>query len=102
MTQNRCPTPAWAFSISSIALFMAALDNLVVTTALPGHPARPRRNLAELEWIVNAYTLTFAVLLLTGRRARRPVRAQAPVHHRPGDLHRRLGARRAVAVDRAS
>ena len=56
----------WTFAISSIALFMAALDNLVVTTALPVIRASFQANLAELEWIVNAYTLTFAVLLLTG------------------------------------
>ncbi len=56
----------WTFVISSIALFMAALDNLVVTTALPVIRASFNANLSELEWIVNAYTLTFAVLLLTG------------------------------------
>jgi EmrB/QacA subfamily drug resistance transporter len=56
----------WTFAISSIALFMAALDNLVVTTALPVIRASFQANLAQLEWIVNAYTLTFAVLLLTG------------------------------------
>jgi len=56
----------WTFAISSIALFMAALDNLVVTTALPVIRKSFGANLAELEWIVNAYTLTFAVLLLTG------------------------------------
>jgi len=56
----------WTFAISSIALFMAALDNLVVTTALPVIRASFHANLSELEWIVNAYTLTFAVLLLTG------------------------------------
>jgi EmrB/QacA subfamily drug resistance transporter len=57
---------AWTFAISSIALFMAALDNLVVTTALPVIRASFHANLSELEWIVNAYTLTFAVLLMTG------------------------------------
>jgi EmrB/QacA subfamily drug resistance transporter len=56
----------WTFAISSIAVFMAALDNLVVTTALPVIRASFQANLAQLEWIVNAYTLTFAVLLLTG------------------------------------
>jgi EmrB/QacA subfamily drug resistance transporter len=56
----------WTCLISSIALFMAALDNLVVTTALPVIRASFQANLSELEWIVNAYTLTFAVLLLTG------------------------------------
>ena len=56
----------WTFAISSIALFMAALDNLVVTTALPVIRQSFSASLGELEWIVNAYTLTFAVLLLTG------------------------------------
>src|SRR3982751_6733905 len=56
----------WTFAISSIALFMAALDNLVVTTALPVIRAHFNSSLSDLEWVVNAYTLTFAVLLLTG------------------------------------
>jgi EmrB/QacA subfamily drug resistance transporter len=56
----------WTFVISSMAVFMAALDNLVVTTALPVIRASFGASLGELEWIVNAYTLTFAVLLLTG------------------------------------
>ena len=56
----------WTFAITSIALFMVALDNLVVTTALPVIRAELGASLSELEWIVNAYTLTFAVLLLTG------------------------------------
>ena len=50
----------------AIALFMVALDNLVVTTALPVIRADLGASLQELEWTVNAYTLTFAVLLLTG------------------------------------
>jgi EmrB/QacA subfamily drug resistance transporter len=56
----------WTFAITSIVLFMAALDNLVVTTALPVIRADLGASLSQLEWIVNAYTLTFAVLLLTG------------------------------------
>jgi EmrB/QacA subfamily drug resistance transporter len=55
---------AWTFVITAIAVFMAALDNLVVTTALPVIRADFGATLSELEWIVNAYTLTFAVLLL--------------------------------------
>jgi EmrB/QacA subfamily drug resistance transporter len=45
---------------------MAALDNLVVTTALPSIRKSLGGELAELEWTVNAYTLTFAVLLMLG------------------------------------
>ena len=57
---------AWTFAITTIALFMTALDNLVVVTALPRDPGGAGRVAAGLEWTVNAYTLTFAVLLLTG------------------------------------
>jgi EmrB/QacA subfamily drug resistance transporter len=57
---------AWTFLITAIVVFMAALDNLVVTTALPVIRADFNATLGELEWMVNAYTLTFAVLLLTG------------------------------------
>src|SRR5437899_11971173 len=56
----------WAFAITSIALFMTTLDNLVVTTALPVIKHDLHASLQGLEWTVNAYTLTFAVLLLTG------------------------------------
>src|SRR5918911_4588768 len=56
----------WTFAITSVALFMVTLDNLVVTTALPVIRRDLRATLQGLEWTVNAYTLTFAVLLLTG------------------------------------
>jgi len=56
----------WTFAITSIALFMVTLDNLVVTTALPVIRTDLHSGLSGLEWTVNAYTLTFAVLLLTG------------------------------------
>jgi len=56
----------WTFAITSIALFMVTLDNLVVTTALPVIRHDLNANLQQLEWTINAYTLTFAVLLLTG------------------------------------
>ncbi|WP_335934549.1 DHA2 family efflux MFS transporter permease subunit [Streptomyces sp. PTD5-9] len=56
----------WTLVITSAAAFMAALDNLVVTTALPSIRKSLGGELAELEWTVNAYTLTFAVLLMLG------------------------------------
>src|ERR671925_546607 len=56
----------WTFAITSVALFMTTLDNLVVTTALPVIRTDLNAGLSGLEWTVNAYTLTFAVLLLTG------------------------------------
>jgi MFS family permease len=56
----------WTFAISSIGLLMVTLDNLVVTTALPVIRRDLGAGITDLEWTVNAYTLTFAVLLLTG------------------------------------
>ncbi len=56
----------WTFAITSIALFMVTLDNLVVSTALPVIRKDLHATIQGLEWTVNAYTLTFAVLLLTG------------------------------------
>src|ERR671925_1122423 len=58
--------PRWTFVIVSIALFMVVLDNLVVTTALPSIRADLGATIQSLEWTVNAYTLSYAVLLLTG------------------------------------
>jgi EmrB/QacA subfamily drug resistance transporter len=56
----------WTLAITSIALFMVVLDNLVVSTALPVIRVDLAATIEELEWTVNAYTLTFAVFLLTG------------------------------------
>ncbi len=58
--------PRWTLAIVSVALFMSTLDNLVVTTALPSIRVSLGATIQSLEWTVNAYTLSFAVLLLTG------------------------------------
>lgn len=63
MTRTR---PAWTLALVSAALFMVTLDNLVVTTALPSIRLDLGAGIDSLEWTVNAYTLSFAVLLLTG------------------------------------
>jgi EmrB/QacA subfamily drug resistance transporter len=56
----------WTIIVTSAALFIVTLDNLVVTTALPSIRHSLHASIQGLEWTVNAYTLTFAVLLLTG------------------------------------
>ncbi|MFI9584976.1 MFS transporter [Streptomyces sp. NPDC052236] len=68
MNQRKAPrsSAAWAIVITSVAGFMAALDNLVVTTALPSIRKDLGGALEDLEWTVSAYTLTFAVLLMFG------------------------------------
>lgn len=54
----------WTFALVSLALFMSMLDNLVVTTALPAIQYALHARVADLEWIVNAYTLTFTILMI--------------------------------------
>jgi EmrB/QacA subfamily drug resistance transporter len=56
----------WTLAIVSVALFMVTLDNLVVTNALVSIREDLGASLEDLEWTVNAYTLSFAVFLLTG------------------------------------
>ena len=56
----------WTLGALSFALFMIMLDNTVVNVALPSIQRDLGIGLSELEWTVNAYALTFAVLMLTG------------------------------------
>jgi len=64
MTAKR--SALWTLVITGAALFMTSLDNLVVGVALPSIRADLGGTIESLEWTVNAYTLTFAVLLITG------------------------------------
>ncbi|KNB50081.1 MFS transporter [Streptomyces caatingaensis] len=66
MERHAARRAGWALAISGAAGFMAALDNLVVTTALPSVRADLGGTPADLEWTVSAYTLTYAVLLMSG------------------------------------
>jgi len=56
----------WTLGIVSVALFMVVLDNLVVSVALPTIRRDLGASIQSLEWTVNAYVLSYAVLLLTG------------------------------------
>src|SRR5918998_3286067 len=58
----------WTLAAMCFALFMIMLDNTVVNVALPAIQRDLDASLSSLEWTVNAYTLTFAVLLVTGGR----------------------------------
>jgi EmrB/QacA subfamily drug resistance transporter len=58
----------WTLGAMCFALFMIMLDNTVVNVALPSIQRDLGASLAGLEWTVNAYTLAFAVLLVTGGR----------------------------------
>lgn len=60
----------WTLVLVSLGLFMVVLDNLVVSVALPSIHASLGASVQALEWTVNAYTLSYAVLLLTGSALR--------------------------------
>jgi EmrB/QacA subfamily drug resistance transporter len=58
-------TRTWVLVLASIASFMVALDTLVVSTALSTIRLDLHASIEQLEWTVNAYNLSFAVLLMT-------------------------------------
>jgi MFS family permease len=55
----------WVLALAAVASFLVILDMLVVATALTAIHRHLGSSLAGLEWTVNAYTLSFAVLLMT-------------------------------------
>ena len=58
-------TPVWlAIVAASLPMFMATLDNLVITNALPAMRVELGASMEELQWFVNAFTLSFASLIL--------------------------------------
>jgi EmrB/QacA subfamily drug resistance transporter len=58
----------WTLAAMCFALFMVMLDNTVVNVALPSIQRSFDASLSSLEWTINAYSLSFAVLLVTGGR----------------------------------
>src|SRR5436305_11087912 len=58
--------PGWVLGLTSAAGFMIAIDTTVVTTVLTTIRQALHASVETLEWTVNAYTLSFGVLLLTG------------------------------------
>ena len=56
----------WTLAAVSFGLFMIMLDNTVVNVALPSIQRDLHVSIESLEWIVTAYALTFAALLITG------------------------------------
>jgi EmrB/QacA subfamily drug resistance transporter len=56
----------WTLGAVAFGLFMIMLDNTIVNVALPSIQRDLGIGISELEWVVNGYALTFAVLMLTG------------------------------------
>jgi EmrB/QacA subfamily drug resistance transporter len=67
VTASRTPASTkWVLALTGIGSLMAALDTLVVSTALSTIRLHLHASVEQLEWTVNAYNLSFAVLLITG------------------------------------
>jgi EmrB/QacA subfamily drug resistance transporter len=66
MTISRTNQPQWVLFLASIGSLMVALDVTVVATALSSIHQHLHASLGDLEWTVNAYGLSFGVLLMTG------------------------------------
>ncbi len=64
MKANRTSNPTWILALTSVASLMVALDTLVVSTALTTIRNDLSASVEELEWTVNAYNLSLAVMLL--------------------------------------
>ena len=60
------PTQCWVLALAAAGSFMAVLDAMVVTTALDTLRHELSASVTALEWTVNAYSLSFAALLMTG------------------------------------
>jgi EmrB/QacA subfamily drug resistance transporter len=58
-------TTGWVLALTAVGSLMAALDTLVVSTALSTIRVHLNASVEQLEWTVNAYNLSFAVLLIT-------------------------------------
>jgi EmrB/QacA subfamily drug resistance transporter len=56
----------WTLGAVAFGLFMIMLDNTIVNVALPSMARDLQIGISELEWVVNGYALTFAVIMLTG------------------------------------
>jgi len=65
-TTHTKTSAGWVLALTSVASFMVALDALVVATALSTIRVDFGASIEALEWTVNAYNLSFAMLLLTG------------------------------------
>ena len=92
----------WTLGAMCFALFMVMLDNTVVNIALPAIKSDFGASISGLSWAVNAYTLSFAVLLVTGGRLGDVFGRKRMFLAGPRRVHARVDRRGALAVDRAA
>lgn len=67
-TQGRQVSPWLALAVLALGLFMTLLDLTIVNIAIPSLVSSLRASLDQILWMLNAYSLVFAVLLITAGR----------------------------------
>ena len=75
-------------ALACVAQFMVVLDVSIVNVALPSIGRDLHYSATGLQWVVNAYVLTFAGLPAARRTRRRPVRPSPRLPVRAGPVHR--------------
>src|SRR5947199_2396469 len=69
MTENRRPSAPWlALAVLALGLFMTLLDLTIVNVAIPSILEGLHASLDQILWVLNAYSLAYAVLLITSGR----------------------------------
>ena len=87
------------FLVTAVAVFMAFLDVTIVNVAFPSvREAFPETSLAGLSWILNAYNIVFAALLVPAGRLADLLGRRRMFFCRAGAVHGRVGAVRAGAA----
>src|SRR6476619_487418 len=66
---GRSPRSTWILVVCCVAQFMVILDLSIVNVALPSIQTDLNFRSAELQWVVDAYAITFAGFLMLGGRA---------------------------------
>ena len=99
-TKSRGGNPWVILIVVSLGFFMTLLDLTIVNIAIPNMITKLHASLDDILWVINAYALVLAVLLITGGPARRPARTADGVLRRDRPVHGRVGRLRAGAVGR--
>ena len=81
----------WTLIVVSVATFMLLLDITVVNTALPAIQKDLGATFTDLQWVIDAYTLALAALVLSAGVLADRLGPKAGVRRRARHLHRRLG-----------
>ncbi len=82
----------WTLGVLCLSLLIIVMDNTILNVAIPSLISDLDASNSEIQWIIDAYTLVFAGLLLTTGQPQRPLRPQG----RPADRHRRVRHRLGV------